>query len=685
MKKIGEDSRLLASLALFRELYDSEKDVYGVISAFLSEIIKSKRIYEFSLTEITEKLNSIYEFEIPTAVVKTSLSKMSFVRRNNGIYSISDISVIKESSVNESQKTNQIRNEEIFKNLILYIEKKTLRKLTDKDIEEASRTFYSFLLDRSNGEKYIEYISAFILENENNYEFRSHLNLIREGVIIYTGIKFNNNVNEIGSWKNELTIYVDTEILFHLAGYNGELFKNLAMDFYSLVKEINTKAKKRIIKLKYFTEVKEEIEKFFYKAEKFISENTRPDQNNTAMVSIINGCHSASDVISKRSDFFMFLEKFGITEDSYQNYFDKNNYEYNVINDELIEKVEKEIGKDPYPYLQFLNYISILRGNLREENFENIKYILLTGNSITIKVAWDDLLKENGNVPLATDLSFLTNKFWFKLNKGFGKEILPKSFNVISKAQIVLSNVLNKSVGEKYEELRYHFEKGDITKEQAAARISNLREKVLNAEEIKASNSQDILNTIKEDSLDSFIEEFNYQKIKTEKEVEKNKQLQNEINVKIQVENKLKEENSKIKEKLLQSKRQLLQEKEARKKQLVNQKIILNEKMEKKCKFFKSLIKLSLIIYFIIFSIIVCFTWDKIEKYLYIIGSIPFILSLIYSIEKEKKKEVNLIKIIRKIKESFCHKIYNEINSINSELTNIDNEITEIREDINRI
>ena len=50
MENTLENSKCLASLAVFRELYDNQKDVYGVISEFLKEIISSENKYQFGLT-----------------------------------------------------------------------------------------------------------------------------------------------------------------------------------------------------------------------------------------------------------------------------------------------------------------------------------------------------------------------------------------------------------------------------------------------------------------------------------------------------------------------------------------------------------------------------------------------------------------------------------------------------------
>ena len=86
MKSSKEESKLLASLAVFRELYDSKKDVYGVIAEFIREIIISRAKYQFNITEIVQMLNSIYEFSLPEAVVKVSLSKLDFISKSEGVY-----------------------------------------------------------------------------------------------------------------------------------------------------------------------------------------------------------------------------------------------------------------------------------------------------------------------------------------------------------------------------------------------------------------------------------------------------------------------------------------------------------------------------------------------------------------------------------------------------------------------
>jgi len=673
MRKTKEDNTLLASLAVFREIYNAQKDVYGIISVFLTELIRNQALYSFSLNEITSKLNSTYEFEIPDAVVRTSLGRLTFLKKEKTNYEVSDMSNIKGQSVSETQKAILSSNQSIIDNLIRFTEKEKKEQLTDTQKEKVSHSFCCFLLDQNNGDEYIEYITAFILENEGDTEFKNQLNLIREGVILYSGIKYNNNLNDLGTWRTELTIYVDTEILFHLAGYNGELYKNLVFDFLNFVKEINIKATRKLIKLKYFTEVRYQIEGFFTKAKYLVEGNVSPDPTTTAMVSIVNGCKSPSYVIEKKSDFYVLLKSLGFEEDTYDEYYSDYNNKYNVISQEIDKRVSEEIGEDAGQYLKFLNYISIHRGEANENNFENIGDIFLTGNSTTLKVAWHDLLKDDGNVPLATHLGFLTSKFWFKLNKGFGKNHVPKSFDIITKAQVVLSKVLQDKVGTKFEELKSQYKSGKLTEAQAKGRIIALRHQVRKPEEIKNDIVKDILSVITEDSLEKFIEEQSYLKIKAEKHEEENLKLLDELEAKKGIENQY-----------LEAKRQILSEKTNLRDALERQRKKLEGKAIKKYQNLKIATICLVVLYCVLMvAAIFYYTWDKMEKYTYIFGGIPIAASVIYLILFERS--INPIKVFDRQKQKYINDTYKEFEFDISEIEKVEQEIGKLKNELNII
>jgi hypothetical protein len=560
MTEIKEGSKCLASLAVFRELYNNGRDIYDVICEFLKEIISKNGKHQFSLTEITQLLNNTYDFKIPEAVIGTSLNRFGkSLKKGHGIYTVIDRKVFEVTgSLTGTHCEIQNNNETVINDLISFIEEETNSKLTDDEKEKVVHSFCSFIIDESTNQPYSKFISAFIVKGKKDTRFISRLNTIKEGIVLYTGIKYNSNLNDLGSWTTELTIFVETEILFHFAGYNGEIYQTLFNDFFDLVKEINSKNQKKngkkLIHIKYFTDVKDEIERFFKSAEYIVSGRDKANPSKTAMTSIIDGCTSPADIIEKKTKFYNLLKTNGILEDDYVDYYSEYNHRFNLEDQELLKTISEKTGiEDVYPYLKYLNFVNIRRKGISNKNFENVGYILLSGTINTIKIAWDEAIKPNGNVPLACSLSFITNKLWFRLNKGFGKETYPKSFDIVTKAQIVLSTQVNNSVAEKFDELQFKYKNGHLSEEHAIAAIAELRRQAKKPEDIKEDDIHEILRSIDENSIETYLKEQELFKNKAanleqENEILKKKLQQTEEEKKTKEEQLLEELRKKDKE-----------------------------------------------------------------------------------------------------------------------------------------
>lgn len=511
--------KILAGLAVFRTLYDSEKDIYEVIAAFLKEIIYENKLYSFSLENITQLLNSTYQFEIPIAVIGSSIKRIPFVERSNGSYIIKDSTQL-ESIIGSKELDIQTIHKSILSQLYDYIESETKQPLNDEEKIEAQSSFCNFILDNEVENKYITYITSFIIKNKSNEDFNNKLNIIREGVILHTGIRYNSDPSDRGSWKSSLVIFLDLEILFHLAGYNGEVYKEQAEELIGFIKDLNKKDPK--ISLQYFSETKDEIERFFRIGERIVKGLERINPRITAMVSITNGCISGSDVQCKKDDFYNLIEnKYKITLDKYDKYYAEENYKYNIIDLE-----DSGIENSEYNSLNFLNYTAIRRKGNISNNFENIGYILLTGNSNTQRIASEKCVK--GNVPLSTNLNFLTNKIWFKLNKGLSKQF-PQSFSIISKSQIILSKIISDGVGEKYEELKKKVDSKEISEEQAKSRYQHLRTSIKRPEELDQNIVDEIFSFL-DDDTEKYLAEQEYLKARNIS-LEKDKQKLEQLNI----------------------------------------------------------------------------------------------------------------------------------------------------------
>jgi len=145
-------------------------------------------------------------------------------------------------------------------------------------------------------------------------------------------------------------------------------------------------------------------------------------------------------------------------------------------------------------------------------------------------------LKQSG-LPLATTINTITNRLWLKLHKGFSENNIPKSFDVITNAQIVLSGQLNNSVSDEYAELKEKMDQGTITEEAANDLLVKYKEKLKPPEEIIDDNIDDILKTLNKKTLGDVIKTNIELADKASTEQEKNSTLLGQ-NKRLEEENK---------------------------------------------------------------------------------------------------------------------------------------------------
>ncbi|WP_321479986.1 hypothetical protein [uncultured Bacteroides sp.] len=514
-------NKLIASIVVFKELHDSDKDIYDVISEFLKATIIYNKKWSFSSTQITKLLENEFDFKIPEAVIKTTLKnrliKVGFLRMDKGEYYVIDIeSKIDTDFESNFNSKNQIYNE-TEEEFISFIQNKREKKLNEKELFNIRDNIKQYLLGNGVHENYTQDISTFIIQKKNDKEFQNRLNQIREGLVLYTGIRYTADLNDLGHWKNELTIFLDTEILFFFAGYNGAIYQEIFLDFFKLVREINrsTKDHKNIIHLKYFDETEKEIFDFFHVATLIVENKKTLNPSKTAMKEIVNGCSTKSDIVVKRNKFFIDLKTSGIQKEENLNYYENNKYVvegFAIVEElkQLSSEKRKDFDEDKcQDYLKLFTKINVLRRGISNQGFDKSKYILLTGNKFVHYLAHNKHVKTvEKDIPFATDIDFVTDKFWFKLKKGFGyNDDKPKSFDIITKAQIILSSQISYTVQEKFTALNEKYQKGEITKDEAISLNYELRESALKPEEISEINLDESIAFINEFSIEEHVRE----------------------------------------------------------------------------------------------------------------------------------------------------------------------------------
>ena len=500
---------VLAAYATYKELYDSKKykNPYQILSEFVKYSVCTEKIYFFSGSEIQKQMLEIFGFDVPYAVVKTTLKNTSGIVSNGQDNYTANLDLIKNDIDFEPHKNEaEIQSNKLVKKLIAFVETREGHQLSVHEREKLAECFMAYLLDESNGFEYQESISMFILSSEDDPLLKEQLRDIRAGCILYTGITY--GISEIGSITEPLTLFLDMEILFDLFGYNGEMYKTLSYDMLRLIKEANSK--KKMINLRYFRDTKYEIEEFFRKAE-LIVDGKEPLKANMAMEEIVNGCENGSDVLDKETDFFHKLQyEYGILEDNKTDYYSSKLYEYNL---------EESSSEDPdlQESLKFISHINKLRGSDVATDYLKSKYIFITETNRTIEKAAEIAKRKDASIGNtyarhAIRMNHITNILWYKMNKGFGNTIFPTNIDAVIKARVVLSGYISQKIGYTYEKCKDDYENHIITEEQFAARLVSLKNKKSKPEDISVDTLEDDLN-FNEEYIRRYEEEYNLQKV----------------------------------------------------------------------------------------------------------------------------------------------------------------------------
>lgn len=544
-----KENNLLASVALFSNLYNSEsyKSIPDILAEFIRGAINFEQKFNFDSNELKEMLNRVFGFNIPESVLRTTLkSKMKEeVTRDKNLYHFRNDSSPKTDNLTKEFNDISKDHQTILKNLLSFIEKKSSKELTDEQQEKVVRNFTEFLLDVGYSTEYSDLISAFVISNENDESFNEKLSSIKEGIILYQGINYTTDINQLGRWNDELTIYLSTEHLFNCIGYNGELFQEIFQDFSNLISEINSNYKgklkgerKKLIELKYLDETKKEVEGFFKSAESIKKGHKRLDPSKLAMQNILKNCNSISEIKSKQVNFFLDLKRKGILFQDFN--FSLNNAEYNVVDNDLIEQLKsasEEKGKyfDEYYCEQCLNIFTKINYFRRGNNsypFEKIRHVYITENNFAKYLAHNNNVKFGDfDTAFAKDIDFAISKFWFKLKKGFNnRNELPKTFDVVNKAKIIISSHLNSSISDSYNKLQSEFKEGKLSKEAAVELSLAYKERPNSPEHFTAENIDETLNFLfDEQYLEDFLREKSRKQSLFEETLKEKEQLQAQL------------------------------------------------------------------------------------------------------------------------------------------------------------
>lgn len=515
---------ILASFATLKSLLDEKKykSSYQVLQEFIHYIIINESIFAFTAIEIKNHLYNYFGFSIPEAVIKSAAKKMTGIQLINGTYNVCFEELGNDSLFQDKKKEADQNSLCIIKRLSHYILSKTNNAPINENL--LIQELIAFLVDDQlvTSNKYTDLISEYIIKNEDNKKIQNELDSIREGSILYLGLSY--NISETGSISKPLNLYLSTEILFSIAGFNGTIYQQLANDFLDQVKAANTNGQKKI-SLFYFSETKNEIDEFFSAAEEIADGKIHQYIDKPAMKAIINGCDSSTDVIVKKSDFYHKLKfQFGILQDEHDDYYDEYHFSSNL--ESFDEETDSDKNKKKEEALRLVSHINKLREGERFSSDLDSKYLLITNTKAALLISGEQTTKIKEEEDLealcnfAISLDRITSLLWYKLGNSFTKQSFPTNLSVIISARIVLSSSIAKRADRAFSEIKTQYDSGAITEEQVAARIITLRDKPRLPEELQGDDIEQIMDFSPE-YLSRYEEEFkaNQQAVKQKDEI----------------------------------------------------------------------------------------------------------------------------------------------------------------------
>jgi hypothetical protein len=489
---------LLASAALFSELYNSNHDVADIIAEFIKSTVVSEKKWTVTSTELEKLINESYSFKIPESVLRNTINTKlkKVVAKGDGVYHFNQEIEKDFQKFDDDFKSLKNIHETITTSLFDFIAGRSNSNLNELQKQLIQRNFYNYLLDDSVTEEYSKLISVFIIKNKNP-EFTEQLNKIREGIILYQGVRFTAGLERLGEWTTEIKIFLGLEHLFNAAGFNGQVFEKIFDDFFDLVTKINAGKKNKfgegLVQLHFLKETQDQLTAFFNHANDVLAGRARLDYSKSALRYILDGAKQKSDILKKKVSLEDTLRRKHITLKTF-NHGVYDYPEFVVDNPSVIDEMEAEAKKrggefDRTPFEQafkIFTRINYIRGGHSKTDFEHVAAIYVTEQSIALRLAHLSKVKfQDRDIPFVKGIDFITSNFWFKLKKGFNdKNILPISFDVITKAQLVLSAQVNQSVSNTFKKLIAENKAGELTNEAALDLLYALREKAAKPEDI---------------------------------------------------------------------------------------------------------------------------------------------------------------------------------------------------------
>ena len=139
MEIINDQKKCMASLAVFKQLFNSGHNIFSIIAEFVKQEIISNGLTDFTEQRMHDLLLEDNGFDVPQAVIRTAMKKIPFLNCKKGYAVVSANLTQDECSLFKKQMDEATdRREHITKRLIAFSNEKRNSNLTKEEEKELS-------------------------------------------------------------------------------------------------------------------------------------------------------------------------------------------------------------------------------------------------------------------------------------------------------------------------------------------------------------------------------------------------------------------------------------------------------------------------------------------------------------------------------------------------------------------
>ncbi|ANV97731.1 hypothetical protein BBW65_02435 [Helicobacter enhydrae] len=217
---------LLASVATYKVFLNKRKQQDEILFIFCQQVICEYFLAKpFNLGELNKKIQDTFGLDIPIFALQDAIQRKGkkFIKRDETGYKV----------VNNEIKSTSIELEETRKSYCNFLKEISPLK-NDRNFD---KNLYSFLLEGNKDNNKIdrEWLLDFSKILEEHKNFKENIEIMKQGLILYEGLS--NKIDAKRNNREKIILFLDTEILFHAAGYNKGEYKKIFDAFFKLVKK----------------------------------------------------------------------------------------------------------------------------------------------------------------------------------------------------------------------------------------------------------------------------------------------------------------------------------------------------------------------------------------------------------------------------------------------------------------